>query len=153
MTESNATLSRKLVDTNVLLYAHDPRDPAKQACAVALIRRLIEAEVLTVTAQVVNELYVALTRPGRQPGLIPQQASTIVRDLMAVADVLPLTAATTDLALRAAADYGMHFWDALIWATAKENGVSVILTEDIPSAPHLEGIDYINPFAVPSLPW
>jgi len=34
------------VDTNVLIYAHDPRDAAKQATAVALIQSLTDAALL-----------------------------------------------------------------------------------------------------------
>lgn len=34
------------VDTNVLLYAHDPRDPDKQATAAALLQSLTDGVLL-----------------------------------------------------------------------------------------------------------
>jgi hypothetical protein len=34
------------VDTNVLLYVHDPRDPAKQTLAASLVRSLTDAALL-----------------------------------------------------------------------------------------------------------
>jgi predicted nucleic acid-binding protein len=34
------------VDANVLLYAHDPRDPNKQATAAALIQSLTDGVLL-----------------------------------------------------------------------------------------------------------
>ena len=40
----------------------------------------------------------------------------------------------------------LSFWDALIWAAARENGVTVIYTEDTPGAGEIEGVRYINPF-------
>ena len=34
------------VDTNVLIYVHDPRDPAKQATADALVKSLVDGVLL-----------------------------------------------------------------------------------------------------------
>lgn len=42
--------------------------------------------------------------------------------------------------------YSLSLWDALIWAVARENRIQVIYTEDIQSAPEIEGVRYINPF-------
>jgi predicted nucleic acid-binding protein len=46
------------VDTNVLIYVQDPRDPVKQATAAALVRNLPDGVLLW---QVANE-YVAASR-------------------------------------------------------------------------------------------
>lgn len=43
------------VDTNVLLYAHDSRDPAKQTIAIALIESLTEGILLwQVACEIIN---------------------------------------------------------------------------------------------------
>jgi hypothetical protein len=34
------------VDTNILLYVHDPRDPAKQAAAVSLLQSFSDGVLL-----------------------------------------------------------------------------------------------------------
>jgi hypothetical protein len=34
------------VDTNILLYVHDPRDPAKQAVAASLLQSLTDGVLL-----------------------------------------------------------------------------------------------------------
>lgn len=52
---------REIVDTNILIYAHDPTDAEKQNCAVELIQALTDRKVLTVTVQVLNEFYVRST--------------------------------------------------------------------------------------------
>ncbi|MBI4635006.1 MAG: hypothetical protein HY727_01525 [Candidatus Rokubacteria bacterium] len=41
----------------------------------------------------------------------------------------------------------MSYWDAQLWATARLNQVSTILTEDSTHGRVLEGIQYLNPFA------
>jgi predicted nucleic acid-binding protein len=40
----------------------------------------------------------------------------------------------------------MSFWDAMIWAVAKQNRVAEILSEDGPVGSVVEGIRYTNPF-------
>ena len=45
--------------------------------------------------------------------------------------------------------YSNHasWWDALVWAVARENGVGLIYTEGMPGAAEIEGVRYVNPFA------
>ena len=49
-------------------------------------------------------------------------------------------------ALEAVSPHGFSFWDALIWAAAKENGISVVYTEDFQHGREIEGVRIINPF-------
>ena len=49
-------------------------------------------------------------------------------------------------AVRAVQRYQFAYWDALIWATAKLNGVLTILTEDRPSSGLIEGVRFADPF-------
>ncbi len=145
--ESGSTeLPNEIVETNVFIYAHDPTDAVKQSRAVELIEELVDKGVLTVTPQVLNEFYVRATRTSKPPALPHEAAAEIVRDLAASALVLPLTAAVTLRALDGAGRYGISFWDALLWAAARENGVRTIYTEDVPGAPKIEDVRYVNPF-------
>jgi len=50
------------VDTNVFVYAVNDDDPERQAIARELLGRLVESEVLQTSTQVLQELYVVLTR-------------------------------------------------------------------------------------------
>ena len=47
---------------------------------------------------------------------------------------------------RVAGEYGVAFWDALIWAVAKQNEATVGFTEDLPTRAEIEGVRFINPF-------
>jgi predicted nucleic acid-binding protein len=68
------------VDTNVLIYAHDPRNPVKQNKAVALIASLTDGVLLW---QVACE-YVAASRKLAPFGLNPQQAFADLKRLRGV---------------------------------------------------------------------
>lgn len=137
-----------MVDTNIFVYAHDPTDPTKQAKAVTLIEHLSQRGELVTSVQVLNELYVALTRPNKAPSLSRDEAREIVRSIAeACKAVLALTKSVSIQAMDATSRHGMHFWDAVLWATARENDISLIHTEDTPSAPEIDGVRYVNPFA------
>ena len=61
-------------------------------------------------------------------------------------DVLPLTGAATTVALTAVERDGLSFWDALIWATARDAGVPVVLSEDFQDGREIDGVRFVNPF-------
>jgi len=67
--------------------------------------------------------------------------------LAAAVPVLPLTAPITLRALAAIPRHGFSFWDALIWAAAKENGIPLVYTEDFQHGRDVEGVRIVNPFA------
>jgi predicted nucleic acid-binding protein len=145
MTGSSATI-REMVDTNILIYAADPTAGDKHSRAIALIEELANRASLTVSVQVLNELYAVAIRPNKPPSLSHEEAKQIVQDLAVSATVVPLTTAVTLRALDAIRQHGFSFWDALIWAAAKEHGASVIYTEDFQDGRVIEGVQYRNPF-------
>ncbi len=59
---------------------------------------------------------------------------------------MPLTASLTLRAIDAGPRHGLSFWDALVWAAARENGVPVLNTEDCQAGRDLEGVRFVNPF-------
>jgi predicted nucleic acid-binding protein len=97
--------------------------------------------------QVLNELYAVTTRPHKPPALSHAKATQIIQELAGAAIVLPLTLAVTFRALDAMPRHSLSFWDALIWAAARENGVGVIHTEDFQDGREIEGVRFRNPFA------
>ena len=61
-------------------------------------------------------------------------------------EVLSLTGPATTAALAAVERYHLSFWDALIWATARDAGVPVVLSEDFQEEQEIEGVRFVNPF-------
>jgi predicted nucleic acid-binding protein len=93
-----------------------------------------------------NEFYHAATRPNKPPSLSHDDAYRTIRDLADAVPVLPLTRAVTLRALEAIPRHGFSFWDALIWAAAKENGIPQVYTEDFQHGRDIEGVLIVNPF-------
>jgi predicted nucleic acid-binding protein len=139
---------RALVDTNVVVYAYDPADPMKHERARELLRELSDANCLVYSTQVLNEFCSVMMRPTRPSPLAPGRVAVILRNLAATGDVLALTPDMTLLALDAMGPYALSFWDALIWAAAKTDGISVIHTEDFQHGRVIEGVRFHNPFAI-----
>ena len=133
---------KAIVDTNILFYVYDEDAGEKRSKSMALVRQLMSGRNLVLSAQILNEFYVTATRPNR---MTPQRAGRIVHEFIATCDILPLRDTTTTLALRCVARHGMSYWDALIWAAAKENGIPLVYTEDFQHGRDLEGVRIENP--------
>ncbi len=145
MTGANGS-GRILADTNVVIYAYDPADAVKHQVAKDLLRQLSDSGRLVFSAQVLNEFCSVMMRPNSPVLLTAAQIAQAIRRLAATGEVVPITAATTLLALDAMPRHALSFWDALIWAAAKENGVPVIYSEDFQDGRDVEGVRFVNPF-------
>ena len=137
---------RSFVDTNIVVYAYDPSDANKQSLAVALLERLSDAGRLVLSTQVLNEFCNVMMRSSRGPTLTPDAIAAALQRLAAVGEVVPMTTAITFRALDAMPRHGFSFWDALIWAAAREHGVGVVSTEDFQHGRDVEGVRIIDPF-------
>lgn len=140
-------MSPALVDTNILVYAHDPKELSKHPRAVELIEELSGRRELVLTAQILNEFAWVLLRKRHLSGLEPELISLIVAEIASSSQVLPLTSDLTLSALTAVADEGMSFWDALIWAAAFHHQIPTIITEDFQHGRTVRGVRFLNPFA------
>ena len=139
-----------LVDTNILVYRVDPRDPAKQRRATALLEAGIADRSLVLAHQSVIEFVAAASRPprgkGAQPLLPLAEALVEAEQLMAQFDVLYPTRDVLVTAMRGAATYGLPWFDAQIWATAEVHGLPEILSEDFQHGRHYGRVRAMNPF-------
>jgi predicted nucleic acid-binding protein len=130
------------VDTNVLFYAHDSRDPNKQIIAAELIASLNDGALLW---QVACE-YLWASRKLEALGYSYSEAVEGIRYLRrAWSTVLPDWAALDRIdALRDI--YSLSFWDALLIATCLEAGVEQLFSEDFSSYRLVDTPRIVNPF-------
>jgi predicted nucleic acid-binding protein len=99
---TDSTIPEKiLVDTNLFVYAADPRAGDKNALALGIIEDLMARYQLVVSAQVLNEFYHASTRPNKPPSFSHDDADQTIRDLANSVPVFPLTGSITLRALDA----------------------------------------------------
>ena len=130
------------LDTNVLVYAvsSDEADTAKKARALALVQQ----SDFGLSAQVLQEFYVAVTRKIRKP-LAPEIAVALMdeyRVFPTVATDYPLIVAAVELSLR----YGISYWDAAILAAAEALDAPTLYTEDLQDGQLYGSVRAVNPF-------
>lgn len=135
-----------LVDTNVLVYAYDPRDPIKNERARLLLDRLIETGRGILTPQILVEFYNVVTHRLPTP-LTHSQAERTITVYARIWRVKEASWWTVLEAVRGVGQHSFSIWDAMIWASAKVHQVPNILTEDCVDGRLVEGVRYINPFA------
>lgn len=135
-----------LVDTNVVVYAYDPRDEVKQRRAIETLRLLALAGSGAVSLQILGEFFWIATRKLPAP-LSLADAEWNVRAFLRTWTVYePRTPAVVE-AIRGTQDHRLPYWDSLIWATAKLNGVPNVLSEDFGDGQMIEGVRFLNPFS------
>ena len=133
------------VDTNILAYAHDRSETYKRPIAQAVLESLWQSRVGAVSTQVLQELYVVVTRK-----FDPPMCHAAARELVAVYGEwrvvqvdIPLILAASQLQER----HGFSFWDALIVEAANRSGAARLLTEDLQHGRKIGGVTIGNPFA------
>jgi predicted nucleic acid-binding protein len=134
----------RFVDTNVLVYLFDVDAPAKQAMARELLKAGAEEGGLVLSAQVLSEFYVTVTRKLAQP-LEPEAARQAVADLCAF-PVCRVSAELVLAAIRRSERSRLSYWDSLIVETALDAGAVVLITEDLQGGQSFDGLRVENPF-------
>jgi predicted nucleic acid-binding protein len=135
-----------LLDTNVLVYAHDRSEPEKQSRAHQILSAMFLRGRANLTTQVVGEFFRIVTQKIAAPVPVGD-AYLQVMDLIRTWPVLHVTPMIVLEAARGVRDHHLPFWDAQVWATARLNQISVVLSEDFSDGSVLEGVRFANPFA------
>jgi predicted nucleic acid-binding protein len=136
--------ARRFVDTNLFVYARDASAGRKGEVARELIAGLWESREGCTSVQVLQELFVNLTRKVPKP-LSAREAAAVVEDLSAWTvhspgprDVL----SAIELHERA----GVSFWDAMILTSARSLGCRLLYSGDLNVGQSYDGVLVINPF-------
>ena len=135
-------VSRTFLDTNILVYSDDPRDPAKRATAIDLVRGHLRSRTGTVSLQVLQEYFVSATGKLKLDSELARQrvevfakfhvAEPAVSDILAAIDLHRL--------------HGFSYWDAIVIRSASRSGCSILLTEDMQHGREIDGVRIVNPF-------
>lgn len=132
------------VDTNVLLYAHDPSAGEKQVIAARLLAGLWETRSGMVSPQVLQEFLVNAVRKLKTPVTLARARDIVrtygvwvtrdtgVTDILRACELMELT--------------GYSFWDSLIVASAEASGAHTLYTEDMQHGHRIAGLKIRNPF-------
>lgn len=130
------------VDTNVLIYVHDDRDPAKKFAARELVDSLPNGVLLW---QVACE-YLAAIRKLAPQGYALDDGKRDIDDLRQIWKTLLPTWAVFDRSAEIMKRYSLSNWDALLVTACLDADVKVLFTEDLGAPRLIDGLEIINPF-------
>jgi predicted nucleic acid-binding protein len=139
-------MSAVVVDTNVLVYADDPLEPVKCAIAQRLIEELEVRRLGVITTQVLGEYLSVVIRRGRTPQSLDTARAGLER-YAATMRVLDMRVPVVFEAARGVRRYGLSYYDAQIWASARLAGIELVLSEDFAPGTEIEGVRFADPFA------
>jgi predicted nucleic acid-binding protein len=130
------------LDTNILVYAISSAegDAPKRMKALDLVQQ----SDFGLSAQVLQEFYVTVTRKIRTP-LAPDLAVALMdeyRQFPMVPTDYPLLVSAVELSLR----YGISYWNAAIVAAAEVLEASTLFTEDLNHGQRYGQVLAVNPF-------
>jgi predicted nucleic acid-binding protein len=142
----SSTRADVLVDTNVLVYTYATAEPGKRTRAIEVLDRLVVRGCGKISTQVLGEVFRVVTsrlRPRRDAGEALDDLATLARawPVLAVTPLIVLEAG------RGVRDHALNYWDAQLWATARLNQISTILSEDFADGRVIEGVRFLDPFA------
>jgi predicted nucleic acid-binding protein len=137
-----------LVDTNILVYRCDPRDPAKREAAREVLREGEMSGDLRIPHQSLVEFVNSATRlRGQAAPIMTLVAATRQAELFMVQfPVLYPNDHVFRMALYGIATYRLPWFDAHLWAYAEHYGLAEILSEDFEHGRRYGGVRMRNPF-------
>lgn len=130
------------LDTNVLAYIPDSRDPEKRRIAMSIIAAACDSPDFLVSAQVLNEFAnVAMRKLGKTRDETLEFLGYFER-----IRTVPVLPGWTARAIEIMGRYGIQFFDALLVAAAEAHGCDTIYTEDLADGQTYCGVRAENPF-------
>ncbi len=137
------SVERFSLDANILFYAIDSNDPRRHRIAVEVVERAALDHDCIVVLQAYCEFVAAATRKGR---MTIEEAGAQVADWQTLFTTVYPAPASLPQAIDAVAQHNLSFWDAMLWSVAKDNGATVLLSEDLQDGRELGGVWFRDPF-------
>jgi predicted nucleic acid-binding protein len=135
-------MTKRFVDTNLLVYAVDDLDePVK--CKIA--NEILNGDPVCLSVQVLQEFYTQATRVSRRKALSHEQASSLVQDWCRF-EVQSLTPSVLEAAIQTHRRYQISYWDAAVIEAARSLGCDTVLSEDLNHEQDYGGVRVVNPF-------
>ena len=129
------------VDTNILVYGYSGGVGAREERARGVLRELLQEGRFCWSTQVMQELYVTLTRKYGRSGAEVQG----LLDDLAEWPYLRVDAETIRAAWQRREASGISFWDGLILASAESLGAEVVYSEDLNAGQMYGKVRVVNP--------
>ena len=131
------------IDTNLLLYAQDPRAPEKAERVVEWLGALADLDSVVISPQVLNEYAHNIIRKFPHVGYDRLLAELEFMQPWCRAQTNCRTAVQ---ALRIHQRFKFSFYDSCLVSSALEYGCDIFLSEDMSHRQRIAGMQIINPF-------
>jgi predicted nucleic acid-binding protein len=137
-----------LVDTNILVYAHDRAAGIKHQRARSLIEELWHNGGGVLSTQVLQALCINLRRKTSRP-LSVEATRTLIHDYSSWT-IVTNTADSVIQALDIEFRYKISYWDALIVQAAEISGAATLYSEDLSDGQSYGSVRVVNPLSDPT---
>lgn len=137
----------KFIDTNMLVYVADIRDPQKQRIAEEFLAAALDSDDCIISEQVLNEFSSIALSKLKMPKDVIKEYLKVFRVMTTVAFPDHVAERGLDIADR----YQLQFYDSLLLATAEANDCSEFISEDLNDGQIYCGMKVVNPFK-PNVP-
>jgi predicted nucleic acid-binding protein len=135
---------KTFVDTNILLYAYDRDAGEKHQKARKAVVELWENNGGVLSAQVLEEFYVNVTRKIPKP-LTKKRGLELISQYLSW-DTVSIHGGMVAEAAQLEERAKISFWDALIVVSAQRSGARLLLTEDFQAGRKFGDLTVKNPF-------
>lgn len=129
------------IDTNIIVYANDKRDPAKQAQALEIISDAMLTGTGVISVQVLQEYANTALKKLHQPQTTVINQLALLRQLSVVEPSVSMVTRAVELTVL----FQISFWDASIVAAAENAGCRRLLSEDLNPGQFYGAVEVINP--------
>jgi predicted nucleic acid-binding protein len=133
---------RITLDTNILIYAIDSKATSKQLLAQEVLERAAMGDCVLIL-QSLAEFFNAATR---RRFLSAEDAGALVSAWRRTFQIHIADGDALDDAIDATRTHSMSFWDAMLWAGARQAGCGILFSEDLQDGRKLGGVTIVNPF-------
>ena len=132
------------LDTNVLVYAHDEGAPEKRDRSRQLIFESMRNGSGVISAQVLSEFFVTVTRKAQVPMTADRAKKEIV--LLSTMETIDVDSTLVVRAVDMAERWRVSYWDALVLAAAERAGCRTLYSEDLADGQSYGSVTVRNPY-------
>ncbi len=132
-----------LIDTNIYIYAETIDDPQKHAISVEFIEKLKSEANVFISIQNISEFSNNMTKKS---DLNSSSINEIISSYQEVFSPVFFSIETIKEANKIVRDFNIHYYDALLTATMRENFITTIVTENEKDFKKIPWLKVINPF-------
>jgi predicted nucleic acid-binding protein len=135
---------RIFLDANILVYANDRTQKEKQEKAKRIIADGILSENSVISAQVISEFFVTITRKIQVPLSQIEARNQIL--LLKNLEILEVDFSLILNAMEIINEFKFSYWDSLIISAALKSKCTILYSEDLNHGQTIRSVIIQNPF-------